>query len=96
MTAEATVLKGYRAARDRIESYVAWLGRSKGVVVDVELDRNQLDEVVTSTHAIRLSVGKQKRIVAIDHRSFVEDDDYFLNFVFPQIQTAVDELVAAP
>jgi hypothetical protein len=93
MDTSPNVLKGYPAACRRIEDYVSDLARDIGIAVTVDVDPDQSEELVTSTHAIALSLGRHKRVVAIDHRSFVEDDEFVGNFVLPQIQAAVEEMI---
>jgi hypothetical protein len=89
-----SMLKGYPAACRRIEDYVSDLARDMGVTVTVEVDPDHSEEVVTSTHSIGLSLGRHRHVVAIDHRSFVENDEYVGNFVLPQIQAAVEEMAS--
>jgi hypothetical protein len=84
----------YVAARSRVENHIVQLAQARGIRVSVEVDPGRSPiEVVTDTHQIQLTYGRRRRIMAVDHETFM-DDEFFRTLVLHQLQAAVDELAA--
>ena len=84
----------YITARARIENHIAQLAEARGMAVSVDVDSTRASSGLVVAHQIQLSYGRSRRVVAVDHETFM-DEEFFRALVLHQLQAAIGELAAA-
>ena len=82
----------YLAARARVESHVAKLAQARRISLSVEVDAGVAFSGLIA-HQIQLTYGRTTRVVAVDHRTFM-DEKLFGTQVLHQLQDVVGELAS--
>jgi hypothetical protein len=68
---------------------------ARKILASVDIDPGRTpSEVVADTHRIQLTYGRAKRVVAIDHETFM-DEEFFRTLVLHQLEAAIDELATS-
>jgi hypothetical protein len=85
----------YLVARERVENQIIQLAKARGIMVRVEVDSDlAYSEGVAYTHQIQLTYGRSRRVVAVDHETFM-DEEFFRTLVLHQVQASIAELAAS-
>ena len=85
----------YLAACDRVMEQAVQLVRARGIAASIDIDSGRTSpEVVPAAHEIQLTYGRSRRVVTVDHDTFM-DPEFFRTLVLHQIQAAVEELAAS-
>jgi len=84
----------YIVACARVLTDVMGVVRAQGLAVGIDVDPGRLPfDELTGTHKIRITHGRAKRIVAVDHETFMSSE-FFRTLVLHQVKAAIDELAA--
>jgi hypothetical protein len=81
---------GYLAARARVEAQIAQLAKTRGISVHAEIDPGPAFSSAGG-HQIQLTYGRSRRVVTVDHETFV-DEEFFRTLVLHQLQATIEEL----
>jgi hypothetical protein len=75
----------------RVMTDVMGVVRAQGLAVGIDIDPGHVPFEMIATHKIRITYGRAKRVVAVDHDTFMSAE-FFRTLVLPQVQTAIEEL----
>ena len=83
----------YIAARARVENRVPQLAEARGMAVSVDIDPTRASSGLVA-HQIQLTYGRSRRVVAVDHETFI-DEEFFWTLVVHQLQDVIEEPASA-
>ena len=84
---DAYILACGRVMRDVME-----VVRADGLAVGVDIDPQRVPfGAIRGPHKIRISYGRAKRVLSVDHETFMSPED-FPTLVLGQVKTAIEEL----
>jgi hypothetical protein len=82
----------YLAACDRVIEATVRLVHARGIAVSVDIDPDRASSaVVATTHQILLTYERSRRVVPVDHETFM-DEEFFRTLVLHQLQAVIEEL----
>jgi hypothetical protein len=68
------------------------LVEARGLAVSIDIDPNRVpSEAVVRAHQIHFTYERHKRVVAVDHETFM-DDQFFRTLALHQLRAAIDDL----
>ena len=83
------------AACRRLDRYVADLAEAKGIEVHAIVGADSpLFENGPDVYKIHLRNGSGETALLVDHEMLTDSDEFFLTFVVPQLEDAVEKLSA--
>lgn len=84
--------ESYGSALERLLGHVALVAHAKRTTIDTRVTPRWSEGVNPLIHAVTLSNGTNEIVVHVDHESLIGDDEFFHDFVLPQIDAAIDQL----
>jgi hypothetical protein len=85
----------YLAACSRVMQHAVRLVEAQGLAASVDIDPGRApSEAVANTHEVHVAYGRHKRVVSVDHDTFM-DDEFFRTLVLHQLKAAIDDLAEA-
>jgi hypothetical protein len=85
----------YVAVCGRVMTDVMGVVRAQrlGVGIDIDPGHVPFEMIAIHIHKIRITYGRAKRVIAIDHDRFMSAE-FFRTLVLPQVRMAIEELGA--
>ena len=82
----------YVVACGRVMTDVMGAVRAQGFAVGIDIDPGHLPfEAIKGPHKIRITHGRAKRVIAVDHETFMSAE-HFRTLVLHRVQAAIEEL----